>query len=913
MTVKFGFQPDTRVTINGQTVAEWGATPGPVQSLAALGGRLNVIEGALSAPSLGTAVPRPGGKTSLALWDVRKDTTITATLDGNPVEIAVSKPLQERVFASGKHYWLAQDPVTGRFKPEPGRNHRKIYLSGSASAMTRAMIAAHAGIPVSAVTGAWLLARPQYGGSESMPVAIDVWLLLLPVLQQHSLPGCSAWVRLERGPYEYALTAPGGIKGESELHPFVVETWGTGQRPFLASGGSWTTQPGPRYMLIRDVEMRLMRPYMGFGVIFENCVIQGAEEYNQLRGTGMATLRECVICDVSRSVPGEGRESWDGSKDRCSGLFASGAEDIMLDSLLVDLNGWREGYDYNRSGSMPMPPSDRNHGLYLTFTNHNVHVRDSFISRNSSCGIQARMGGTFERVLYADNNVAGGLNSGSNMGAINHYTNVLDNVAFGAGFKRVNGYQGALNWGIVPTGPHASMIGCIVAHVANPDDPAEVADRTGGSNPYKGNHNYFYNDTQVYKWLKKDDSWTNERVEGIAPATLDQTTLHRYAATLLKQSTASINDLVEYLRDDTEAQIGKTVRDVIRWTKARFGSPLPALRSTPGNPTFQPDPRTDGFRWDNRLNWTTLDLPGTHVADSVDLAGNFVRFGTVCASIAALKSGGGTLDVTSGKLTAGSITDALKATVNNSGQIVLPAMTQALDLKASGGRTILTGAVSNLALEARGNAEVLLGPDATIPAGKSLIISGQRTMVGWDGTGSASLKVDGTLEFRPGTAVKLVNNDQWWNKQPLFLPGNEVIGPNFSAILSDYEEGRALYLSDLVGMPQLGEVFRFGFKIETSDTQNEDIPQYATIDSIISRSFSPLRVFRSGSIGDGTTEPTVAATLLLRAGSAVKVDATGLSAGTHDLTGPGVTVTNQGATLPAGVSVTGGKLVLTVS
>ena len=60
-------------------------------------------------------------------------------------------------------------------------------------------------------------------------------------------------------------------------------------------------------------------------------------------------------------------------------------------------------------------------------------------------------------------------------------------------------------------------------------------------------------------------------------------------------------------------------------------------------------------------------------------------------------------------------------------------------------------------------------------------------------------------------------------------------------------------------------------------------------------------------------DPTVAVTLTLAAGSVVEVDATGLAAGTYDLTGPGITVVNNGATLPAGVTITSGKLVLTVS
>lgn len=72
----------------------------------------------------------------------------------------------------------------------------------------------------------------------------------------------------------------------------------------------------------------------------------------------------------------------------------------------------------------------------------------------------------------------------------------------------------------------------------------------------------------------------------------------------------------------------------------------------------------------------------------------------------------------------------------------------------------LSGAVSSLDLEARGRAEVLLGPDATIPAGRKLVVSGQRTLVGWDGTGSATLTVAGTLEFRAGMTLTVGGTPQ---------------------------------------------------------------------------------------------------------------------------------------------------------
>ena len=94
---------------------------------------------------------------------------------------------------------------------------------------------------------------------------------------------------------------------------------------------------------------------------------------------------------------------------------------------------------------------------------------------------------------------------------------------------------------------------------------------------------------------------------------------------------------------------------------------------------------------------------------------------------------------------------------------------------------------------------------------------------------------------------------------------------------------------------------------------NQDADQIATVGSVLSAGIPMLQRFRSGAIGDGLTEPTVAASLVLAAGSQVVITRPDLLApGSYDLTGPGVAVTDQGATLPAGVSVTGGKLVLVV-
>ena len=922
MKISFNFKPDSKVTLsaNGQaeTVDLWGRAHKLLEGHA---GRINVFDGALSAPSTGRAITRNDGKTTLNLLAETGPAEVSVALPGGRKGL-VRTPAraQKRGFASGEHYWLAQD-ANGRFKPEPGRRHRKIYLSGSAQAMNKAAIAAHAGVAETVVTGAWLEARPHYGGSEAMPLAIDAWILLRPVLQGPTKDSRSDWLRLECG-YDYALPVDSFMRGESELHPMVVEAWGTGARPRV-SGLHWSAKLGPRFMLVRDIDTGIIYPRYGYGIIFENCRISGTSE-SQLKDSGMATLRECAVFDVAHAKPGSNRTTWDGSKDRISGLYAASAQNMMFDGCLVDRNGWAEGYDFNRAGTMPMPPSDRNHGLYLTFNNLDVHIRDSLISRNSSCGLQIRVGGQYERNLFVDNNMACGLHSGTALGKVNQFTNFIDNVNFGAGYKKVVSYQGNIKAGFDVTGALTAQIGCVVAHLANPDDPAEVAARKSSrpdwdaGNPYNSGDQYIWNDTQVFAWERSaDGSWDpqNERIEGLDRTVLMQTTIQRYTAQKIGRPTATVNDLVEYLRNGPVNQIGETVRDAVQWTKTRFGHPLP-VRTTTADLVFRPDPRTEGFRWDNRLNWTTLDLPGTHVADTVDLDGHDVLFGTLDTGIAALKSRKGALDVTSGKLAVGALTDALTATVRNSGQLWLGATSQEVSVKASGGRIRLDGAASRLALEARGNAEVLLGSQATIPAGKALVVSGQRCLAGWDGTGSAVLTVAGTLEFRAGIMLT-VGNTAW--VQRFVKPGTRVETPGFAATIADYEERsdkttNRMWLSDLTGLPQPGESFVFGMSSDVGDAIDVEIPLSATVTAVASRGMPMLQRFRSGAIGDGTAEPTVAASLVLAAGSTVVIQGRDyLTAGTHDLTGPGVTVTDNGATLPAGVSVTNGKLVLVVS
>lgn len=911
-----------------ETFAAWHAvTP----LLTVRGGRLNTVPAGLSFPA-GAYRQRADGQWILDLTDVPNPRDVAVT---GGVILAEPKR-QRRGFCSGEVYMLPRD-AQGRLLPLPGQRHRKIYVSAAVSpatypAMDQAAIAAHwnaangTSLAASSITGTWLVAHPEYGGSPALPVTDAVRALITGVLWGGNKDSRSDWVLHERG---YAYPGNFGsithIRGESENHPIVIGAYGTGDRPSFTGRCLDWLHSGPCNLLARDLDVSLFKPKHGKSVILENCVVSGSTE-SQFTDMAFATFYEGSVTYVYRRTPlPEWVNVWPGSPARISGAYSSQCRYMLWEGALVAYNGYGEGYDFARSLTKPQSMSYFNHGLYLTYNSSDINLFDNLIAANASSGTQIRTGGHFEGNIYADNNYPTGGAPGGVVGFYNQYQIEMDQIVFGAGYKNVSDFRGSYKDGFNCHGPHMTRLGGIVAHLANPDDPAEIAARKtnlsrpdwDGGSPYGVRDDYVVNEVQVYRWRKLlDGSWINEGVEGLNDTTLAQTTLQRRAATIIGTPTASVKSLVTYLAEDTERLVQSTVRDISAWTKARFGKPL-STRTAAANIVFQPHPACEGFRWDNRRNWTTQDLPGRNVADTVDLDGWFVRFGRLTAQISGMVSKGGKLDVTSGKLTVGTTTDAADIAVRLSGALDLGATTQPVRITTDSGLTRMTGAVSNLDLIARGHSQVLLGPDATVPAGKKLIVSGQRPMVGWDGTGSATLTVAGTLEFRAGCLLTMPRTLAL--RQYEIFTGTQVSGPTFDALIADFHSrGDAdinrLWLCDVEGLPAAGQEINLGRISRSSDGYERFEDFISTILAVTSWGISPLQRFRSGAIGDGLTEPTVNVSLVLAAGMNVTVPGRErLTAGASiDLTGPGITVTDQGATLPAGVSVTNGKLVLVV-
>lgn len=895
------------------TITNYGNTPEAVE-MTALAQRVTVLDGEITNPSAGRTVVRDDGTTLLDLTGIAEAQTITGEMpNGAQAIIVVPAAAQKHGHGNGVHYKLPLD-ANNRFICEPGQRHRKWYYSKSGAALTRAQIATAAGVSEATVTGAWLLTRPQYGGSAETAIHADLFSIVRAGLTADNQPTRSDWYFLECG-YEYSWDW-GGFSGEDELHPMRIASFGSGAEPVVRLFNNYLMLP---FCVTQDVRVSYDSKgnyWRNWCHAFDHVTFTREHVFSQ---SSLNTMHECLSLTAWYSVPNS-TETWPagtplagtprwtpqgGNYTSC--IYGGMSEGLLIEGNLFDHAGWGEGYDYNGAVNAPQPPTMFSHNIYLSESCRDLTIRHNFLSRASSCGVQLRGGVHLEGNMLIDNNIAAAVNSFS---GVNQFNNVLDNVAVSSGYKRVAYAEGGYDWGYDVNGPLSAMKGNVIAHRANPDDPAEVAAKPGTNWLYGVSTSAkLADDTQSWKWSSQ-----NRGVEGIPAATLDQTTIQRRAGTRLGKASGTIDEYVDYVA--AQPSYRTVVREDVRWFKEWFGKPL-STRTAPADLVFEPDVDFEGFRWDNRYNWSTGDLPGRNVADTVDLAGNRVLFGTVEANIAALKSGGGMLDVTSGKLTIGTLTDAASLILRVAGQAWIGGSIHPLSVMSTSGRLALTGETADLDLHAGGHAQALLGPDCTVPAGRSLILSGQQVRVGWDGTGTATLDIAGKLEFRRGIMVSANPGNPELIRHVYRHIGKTVTGSvsGFTGRVAAVERTTVrgikfdIWLDEVVGTPVAGDVFNVA---PTWAADGNDTPNPVTIVTVGATGVAPLQRIRSGAVGDGLVEPTVTATVNLAPTAQIVVPA-GLPAGTYDLTGPGVTVVNNGASLPAGVTVTGGKLVLTVS
>jgi hypothetical protein len=379
-----------------------------------------------------------------------------------------------------------------------------------------------------------------------------------------------------------------------------------------------------------------------------------------------------------------------------------------------------------------------------------------------------RPGGFIEGNVLLDNNIGMNVMGGDafDRGPTGQYSLVMDNVITSASHKEVAVAEGALSWGLMNQARMTSLVDNIVAHMADPNNPVEQAAKTTTGPALQNDYTPYYNDTAIWNWIGSqppgyDGPWLNTNVDGLNPAVLDQTTIQNFTAQLLGQETATIADLANYLRAQSNGAFDNVVdADLItRFFQVGFGI-APDIRLTADTLRFVPNDVGEGVRWDNRLNWDTQDLPGSVAGDSVDLGGNRVIYGGT-TRVQDLEFGDrGSLSVSHGRLTVeddltvGSGRASLQ--ISNTGQFWTDGLSGPglLDIDQTGGRFVNTGEFRGQTdMTLNGGQTILATDDATfaLTAGSRLEIVGSAGRVGFDGDqgGLAILGLgdDSTLVF----------------------------------------------------------------------------------------------------------------------------------------------------------------------
>jgi hypothetical protein len=405
------------------------------------------------------------------------------------------------------------------------------------------------------------------------------------------------------------------------------------------------------------------------------------------------------------------------------------------------------------------------HNVYIQSGNQDVTFRDNVTMRAASFGAQVRSGGFIEDNVFLDNNVAanflGGDYDGS--GPLGHYTLFSDNITTSAGYRSADKI-GALNWGVRDSAYLSTMVDNIVAHLADPNNPSEQASKPSAGAAVNSKYIPYYDDTIVYNWTGGNGTGpADQNVDGLNTGVLDQTTIQLFTAQLLGKDTATIADLANYLRAQANGAFDDLVDAdmIIRFFQEGFGI-APDIRAEEDTLRFVPNDLGDGVRWDNRLNWSTEDLPGTQDGDSVELGGNWVHYNSLTTTIDDLDYGsGGRLNVTSGRLNVGGETQigdwGAKLTIDNAGQYWTDGLVDddRLTVDIDGGRFANTGLFRTPTdFSVADNGQAILATDDSafdLGAGSTLELVGDRIRVGFDGDegGTAVLRLDdqSTLSF----------------------------------------------------------------------------------------------------------------------------------------------------------------------
>lgn len=694
--------------------------------------------------------------------------------DGSTAEIdqpmIVTASPQALGWGSGDHYMLRTDDNDAVII-EHGDNHRKVHISGSPTALGIADIAAIEGLSADKITPGWLAQNERYGATPDMALDQQAGgMLWQQITNNWNVGPVSNWLLLERG-YSYDDTMGPVLHpsqaSESELHPVLIGAYGEGPKPVLDSiiyaGGLTKTQN----FVVRDIEVgEGIKMFEAQNVLFENITSKG-------NGLGIqksegVTLRYSDFTDVFKETPNSASpEYWAAHLNRTTATYISETKDILMENNFYDHSGWAD--DFRRDGhtSGGQPPSMFSHNIYLQYNTSNVTFRDNISMRAASFGAQFRGGAYIEDNVFLDNNAAVNFLGGNylDFGHFANYSLFADNLVTSGAHKIGPEMVGGLTLGVNDTGRLSTLRDNIVAHLADPANPQEQAQKHVTHYAIGVETEPYFNDTIVYNWGSGGGGGTKESAANantghLNPVLLDQTTIQTYAAQLLGRPNATIADLADYLRahdPNPNAGISDAER-IIQYFQDGFGMTY-AAGPAPTQMRFIPNPLAEGTRWDNRMNWAD-DQPPQDGAQ-VDLAGNWVQYSgtTVLDSLnmgtdGRLALGNGYLEIANALETDGANS---AITISRAGQLVLNGFmdTDTLELNVSGGRFANAGHFGGaVKLDASGGQSILAlgGGQFDLTDGSQLKISGSKAKVGFDGVGGNAA----ILQMQSGASLDFV-------------------------------------------------------------------------------------------------------------------------------------------------------------
>lgn len=650
--------------------------------------------------------------------------------------------------SDGEHYVLARD-ADGWSLPEPGDNHRVVYVSPDGRADADGLT------PGTAITPGALdrMLKAGLGDPKSTAGAVD-----------------GSWhVLFERG-HDYGAFAPPVRSGEDALHPFVVGAYGDGERPlFGASIRLWKDESN---VVIRDVafgysdvaaQTAPFQRVAGIDILYggktniliENVLVEPVNTTMRVQGTAEnVTFYRTMVLDAHNTVPLNGAATWGApSANRVSGVYVEAADGLLIEQSLFDHNGWEDGYVVaGGDAASPHPPSKYSQNIYIHQSATNLTVRDTITSNAASFGLQARPGGVVDGLVAFGNNVGMNMFGGFDAPDGTAYGDrglIIDTIITDPSTKD-SPYIGARGWGAQVAGP-----GVIVdSIVAQDGDPVDVVPYTIEQPlvllPVAG-VTFASDGTTVYNWGRSFDVLPGRALP--SDAALAGVTIDGFARSVLGGASDS-DDLLDLLRARDRATWSATpdAAEIVDFFQRGFG--YSAELTAPRRVVFAADPRSEGYRWDNRLNWSSEQGPAS--GDQVALDGHWVRFGGETLSLAGLDLGnGGALDVSQGRLEVAP-SNALTAgpgggliEVSNAGQFLFRGhgAATALAVDLSGGRVVNTGHVQGGVDAVISAGQLVLAQDTgswRVSDGDLLVIKGTAGKVGFDGVASyADLYLDG--------------------------------------------------------------------------------------------------------------------------------------------------------------------------